>query len=160
MPDKIFLIDYNKLALLMLPTFLRKVKMFAWLQVLITPIKMLYADFMNRRNANLYNLAHNGQVCYLRKVLNDSFDPTLRRIYIGDGNRYTRNYIYTNGEQQPKYLGTMYLRQAEDYADTGLDFRVIVPDDFDINAVYHQMKATIDFYKLAGKRYKIEHENE
>jgi hypothetical protein len=149
-------VDVNKLVVLLIPTFLRKPILIGYLQALTLPVSRLHQQWYNMRSDNLYKLAHNGQVCYLRAALNDAFDADQRRIYITDGNKYTRKYIYTSAEQQPKYLGKIYLRQSEDYADTGVDFRVILPNGFDLNNNIYQLKALIDFYKLAGKRYKIE----
>lgn len=156
----VFNVDYDRLVILTIPTDLRRLKFSLWVKCLVIPVKMIYSVFMNNRASNLYNLTHNSQVCYLRKVLNDSFDPVLRRITIAEGSRFERKYIYTNAENQPKYLGKIFLRQFSDYADTGFDFRVLVPDGFDLSLVIHQMKAIIDYYKLASKRYKIQHENE
>ena len=147
-------LNINKLVELLLPTFLRKEKMLAWLRALHFPLVKVVDDFNFNRNQNLYNLAHNGQVCYLRKALNDRFDVSARRIKITDGNRYKRQYIYTQGERKPKYLGVMYLRQNTDYADTGVDFIVEVPKGLKYND--YEMKALIEFYKLASKRYKIQ----
>lgn len=146
-------IDIQKLTELLTPTFLRKPKMLAWLQALAFPMQKILDDFNFNRNQNLYNLAHNGQVCYLRAVLNDRFDVSQRRIKISDGNRYRRQYIYTDGERKPKYLGTMYLHDDADYSDTGVDFIVLVPAGLSYND--YEMRAVIDFYKLASKRYKI-----
>lgn len=160
MSKRIFQIDYDRLVLLCLPTFLRKNNIVSFLRSVIVAIKYLYVVFRNNQNANLYKLAHNGQVCYLRKVLNDTFDPGLRRIKIVEGLAFAQQYIYTSAEQQKKYLGTMYLRQSTDYADTGVDFRVVVPDGYDLSSVIHQMKSMVDYYKLTSKRYKIQHENE
>ncbi|MEJ8606286.1 hypothetical protein JSO56_05035 [Riemerella anatipestifer] len=147
-------LDINKLVTLLTPTFLRKERHLAWLRALHYPLRGLLDRFNFNRNENLYNLQHNGQVCYLRKVLNDRFDVSQRRIQIADGNRYKRQYIYTDGEQKPKYLGVMYLRDDADYADTGVDFIVLVPRGLTYNA--YEMQAVIDFYKLASKRYKID----
>ncbi|GAA4198680.1 hypothetical protein GCM10022289_07790 [Pedobacter jeongneungensis] len=130
----------------------------AWLQALVAPIITLHQQWYNKRLDNLYKLAHNGQVCHLRAALNDTFDPDQRRIKIANGNKYQRRYIYTSGEQKQKYLGINYLMQVGDYADTGIDFRVVVPQDFDLVNNIYQLKAMIDFYKLAGKRYNIEKE--
>ena len=156
MPSSIFNIDYRKLVALLTPPALRKTRLLALLEALILPVRTSYGRFGNNRTSNLYKLAHNGQVCYLRKALNDRFDPSLRRIYIAEGNKYEREYIYTSAEQKPRYLGTMYLRQAGDYADTGVDFRVVVPLDYDLENNVYQIRALVDFYKLAGKRYQIE----
>lgn len=158
-------INFNRLAGLLLPTSLRKSKLVAWLKVLVSPIDTLHYNFRQKRAKDLYNLAHNGQVCYLRKVLNDSFDPTLRRIQITDGNRFTPQYIYTEAEQKDKYLGAMYLRDDSVFADTGVDFLVLVPlevwntykTEISISTYrFYDIESIIDYYKLASKRYKIE----
>lgn len=150
--SKVYDIDIKKLSVLLLPTFLRKAKMVAWLHGLVTPLVSLHYAFQQKRNADLYNLNHNGQVCYLRGVLNDAFDVEQRRIKITDGNTYRRQYIYTRGEKKPKYLGKIYLHERGDYSDESVDFIVVAPRE-----IYreNEMKALIDFYRLASKRYKI-----
>lgn len=159
-------IDFEKLIGLLTPTILRRAKMLAFLRMLVVPLKRIHYDFLQKRNArngDLYRLGHNGQVCYLRKMLNDNFDNEQRRIRILDGNKFRRKYIYTQGENKTIYLGTMYLRNRSDYADTGTDFIVELPKDI---WQYHRMEhnsterfytieAFVDFYRLAGKRYKI-----
>lgn len=148
-----FNVDIPKLTQLLTPTFLRTPVQTAWLKALHFPLEKVVDDFNANRNQNLYNLAHNGQRCYLRKALNDRFDVADRRITIDDGNRYQRQYIYTDGEQKPKYLGTIFLYDDADYSDTGVDFIVNVPADLQYNE--YELTALIDFYKLASKRYKI-----
>lgn len=148
-------VDFKKLAILMLPTFLRKPIVVAYLQSLLVPIDSVYYNWSVFRNDNIYKMNHNGQICYLRKALNDKFDPQLRRIYIGNGNRYERQYLYTTPEDRSRFLGTMYLHQNLDYADTGLDFIVYVPQEI-IDESPFALKALIDFYKAGGKRYKID----
>jgi hypothetical protein len=148
-------VDYNRLAVLLLPTFLRKPILVAYLQSLLVPIDSLYYKWSLFRNDNLYKVQHTGQICYLRKVLNDKMDGSQRRIYIGNGNRHERQYLYTTGENRPRYLGTMFLWQNSDYADTGVDFIVYAPQEI-INTSPYELKALIDFYKAGGKRYKIE----
>lgn len=149
-----FNVDITKLTQLLTPTFLRKPVMLAWLKVLHSPLQDVVDWFNDNRKANLYNLAHNGQVCYLRKALNDRFDVQYRRIYITDGNLHQRRYIYTEGEQKPQWLGTIYLYDDSDYSDTGVDFIVMVPSELQYSD--YEMRALIDFYRLASKRYKIQ----
>jgi hypothetical protein len=150
-------INYNILSLSLLPTFLRKLKLVSYLKVLIEPIKQLYYNWFQFRSTNLYKLAHTGQVCYLRKVLNDEFDPQDRRIRIGNGQRYERLYIYTRSENKPTSLGTVYLHARSDYADTGVDFIVYAPTSI-LDTMNYKMKALIDYYKEGVKRYKIQAE--
>lgn len=149
-----FKIDYDRLIVMLLPTFLRRERMTAWLRSLLTPVSSLYNNWFGFRSRNIYQLAHNGQVVYLRAALNDSFDPVERRIQIIDGNRFKRKFIYTNPEQKPRFLGTMYLNRSLDFADTGVDFIVAVPAGLVFNPI--DMTALVNFYKIASKRYKID----
>lgn len=146
-------LDIKKLAVLHLPTFLRTPEMVAWVQCISAPLVNVHDDFVGNRNANIYNLAYNGQVCKLRAALNDISDRNQRRIYIDDGDKHQRAYIYTVGEKKPKYLGTIYLYNDADYDDTGVDFTVWIPTD--LSREIYKMEALINFYKLASKRYKI-----
>jgi len=147
-------IDYNILSVQLLPTFLRKNRIASYLSVLLEPINNLYYNWFLFRKENLYKLAHTGQVCYLRKVLNDKLDVSQRRIRIGNGNQFNRKYIYTRGELKPHYLGAMYLHPRSDYSDTGVDFIVYAPFEL-LDQNNYRMKALINYYKEGVKRYKI-----
>lgn len=92
-------VDYNKLVILLLPTFLRKPKLIAFLRALITPLSNLHYQFLQHQRDDHYKLDHNWQVCYLEKVLNDRFDVSVKRIRIIEGEKYERQYIYTEGEK-------------------------------------------------------------
>ena len=148
-----FNVQWKKLAVLLTPTFLRSELMKSWIELLMEGINDIRYQWLQFRKSNIYILAHNSQVCYLRGALNDRFDNEQRRIQIIDGNKYTRKYIYTDEEQKPRFLGIIYIHGDEDYSDTGVDFIVQVPNDIIFNI--NEMKGLIDFYKLASKRYKI-----
>lgn len=148
-----FNVNWKKLAILLTPTFLRSELMKAWLELMMEGINEVHYNWLTFRKSNIYILAHNSQVCYLRGALNDRFDNELRRIVLIDGNKYQRKYIYTDEEQKPKFLGTIFIYGDEDYQDTGVDFIVQVPTDIVFNI--NEMKGLIDFFKLASKRYKI-----
>ena len=137
----------------MLPPFLRQARMIAWVKSLCFPIADLYDVWKANRTENLYRLTHNSQVCYLRAALNRDFDAQQKRIRISEGNQNKYQYIYLQNVQ-PRFLGTMYLYQDSDYADTGVDFVVEVPQGLLYDE--YKMKKTINFYKLPSKRYKIE----
>jgi hypothetical protein len=148
-------VDYDKLGVLLLPTFLRKTKMVAFVLCLIEPIKTVHYKWLQKRDFDWYRLRHNGQRCKLRKALNDNLDPSLRRIYIDDGTAFPREYIYTQAENKPKFLGTFYIKSENEYQNTGVDFIVFVPQGI-INAAIYQLKYLLKYYKLAGKRYMIQ----
>ena len=147
-------IDYNKLAVLLLPTFLRKPKIIGFIIALVTPIKWLHNEWLIKRDFDWYRLQNTGQVCKLRKVLNDRLDPGLRRIYIKEGNAFPRQYIYTKAENKTVYLGIFHIQSQNEYINTGKDFIVYAPQSI-IDAEIYQLEYLIKYYKLAGKRYLI-----
>lgn len=148
-------IDFIRVFLNWLPTFLRKPLSVSLFISFAEPIAWLHDQWLVFRADNLYKLAHNGQVPFFEQALNDTLDPSDRRIRIVDGNKFGRLYIYTNGEQKPLYLGIAYLREATDFADTGVDFIVLVPVEI-VQSKLPLLRSLIEFYKIASKRYKIE----
>ena len=149
-------IDYNRLAILLLPTFLRKPILVGYVQAVFSSIDTVYYAWKQKRDFDWYRLTHTGQVCKLRKVLNDNLDPSLRRIYLGVGTSFPQEYIYTEAEIDAQWLDdTFYVYTEDEYENTGVDFTVFVPVAI-INTSIYQLKYLLQFYKLAGKRYKIE----
>jgi hypothetical protein len=133
-----------------------------WLQVLITPIGELYNNFLKYRKRVNYKLSHNSQVCYLQKVMNDSFDSELKRIYIENGIFLQALYIYTPQEELPVYIGREYIIYSdEDLVGGQDDFIVVVPvqlkpsSTIALEGFLSDMKALINEYKLASKTYSI-----
>lgn len=148
-----FNIDYNKLVVLLLPTFLRKEKYIAYLRSAIAPVIKFHYSFLKLKEDDHYKLDHNWQVCYLETVLNDRFDTSERRIKIVEGDQYLRQYIYTSGEKlAPKYLGTLYIRPSSDFADKGFDFII---DMNGVSSDVYDIRAQVNFYKLEGTRFNI-----
>jgi hypothetical protein len=162
--SKVYHVDIKKLSGLLLPTRNRKSVFLGLMNSIVSPLQTLHTLFISKRRQDHYKLAHNGQVCYLRKVLNDSFDPTLRRIQIVDGNRYNSMYIHTEAELKPKFLKTIHLRDESVYQNTGVDFLVLLPKQvYEIqktqiqNSVrFYDVESVVEYYKLASKRYKIQ----
>ncbi|MDV6170243.1 hypothetical protein R1T16_17535 [Flavobacterium sp. DG1-102-2] len=138
----------------------RSREMIAYIRALLNPLDTLYYAWYLFRTENIYKLEHTGQVCYLRKSLNDKFDPSQRRIYIGNGLLYDTLYIHTEAEAQRQDLhteaedGTLWLRTEAETADTGLDFIVYVPQEVYSNSLY-AVKGHIEFYLEGGARYSI-----
>jgi hypothetical protein len=151
-----FNIDYNKLIQWLIPGFKRKPVMYAWMLALCTPVMIMYGVFLRKREAALYNLAHDSRVFSLRALLNDRFDKDARRITIADGFSFDRVYIYREDEAKPLYLGTVSLHNPGDYGDTGVDFLVNVPSALSLTAQdMIEMDALVKYYKLASKRFLI-----
>ena len=147
-------VDFDKLILLLLPTFLRKPVLFGYVRALITPIASLHYKWSRMRDENLIKLSYNSQRCYLRAALNDKYDTDLRRITIGETLGVDQDYIYTQAENLDVFLGVMYLEQDFNYSNSTVDFLVNVPGQV-LNDKINEITATINFYKLAGKSYKL-----
>ena len=153
---RIFELNLRRLVILLLPTFLRKARLVAWLQILIAPLEQLQYSFSQKRNSDLVALTHNGQKCYLRKILNDTFDQGLRRIRIEDMTHFNAVYIYTEAENQPVYLEEKYLYTSGEMQVNGVNFSVHIPNELRAREV--EIKALIEVYKIASKRYIIIYE--
>ena len=155
-------INWNKLVELLLPTFLRKPVIIAFLNAFKTPIERMHNEFLQKKSEWEYRLDHNGQVFSLEKVLNDAFDdndppPIGRRIriftvifqddvYIGNRNNADQVYISAPPDEETTHIGAapQYMEEA--------DFIVHVPEDI-LAANEILIRNTIDIYKLAGKTY-------
>lgn len=148
-------INFNRLVVQLMPTFLRQPRMIAFISLFSAELTKLHNAWLIKKSQDETWLQHNSQVCKLRKILNDEFDDIERRIKITDGQFYDRQYVYTLGEKKPKYLGKIFIRQNTDYADTGIDFFVVVPVEINIEQNKYKLEAWVNRYRLASKRYKI-----
>ena len=150
----LFQIDIDRLATLLLPTFLRTRINFAFVRAMLQPVDTALDSFNSSRTNNLYNLNHNGQVCHLRGMMNDYFDVDLRRIRIEDTVRYGWLFVYPESADRPLWLETVSVASDAFTSDEGADFTVIVPADISRD-MKPRMISLINYYKLAGKRYAI-----
>lgn len=155
-------VSLTKIAIQVLPTSLRKPLVRAFVCATTTPLEGINASLCSFHQAEptgtQYRLRHNGQVCYLRKALNDNFDPDHRGIKIDDGNSYMRQYIYTRSEgvamtERRRFLGRIVVYPRSDYMGGGADFLVLVPRRVITNDI--TIAATVDYYRLAGMKYEI-----
>ncbi len=158
--DKLFNINFKRLALWWIPTFRRKPITLNYLWCLLFPLEVMYIEFLRKRKQNLIKMNYNYQKYSVQKRLNDAFDPIERRIKIVKAVQYEGVYLYTEAEDDPQHSKTewlyddsnpIYLRtEAELYSE--YDFIVEIPNT-GINQI--QLKAEIDFYILQSKQYQI-----
>lgn len=154
--------DFEAGAWYDIPVRLRQAVQYAWAKVCISPVVYLAGLFRTYRNNNLYDLSHNGQVCKLEAVLNDTFDPIDRRIFIADPDYVDPEYTYLRSELKPLYLwqrsevgvdpdaAVVYTyRRSEVYTGGGVQFIVHMP----VGLVYDSARLTalIDKYRLPSK---------
>ena len=131
-----------------------------FLNALLTPFNALYNTFKSYRDDNIYKLNHNGQVCYLEGALNDAFDIDLRRMTITDAGGLDVTLLATDADADQFIIldddatGAFILSNDSGYNDGEWDFIVTIPYLFSSSEKF-RLRALVDFYKLAGKRYDV-----
>ncbi|MCH5215169.1 MAG: hypothetical protein J1E97_08255 [Muribaculaceae bacterium] len=161
--ERLFTTNIRRLALLTLPTWLRRPLCGALLFAGITPLARLTGELRAYRKETTYRLTHNGQVCKLRAVLNDEFDPEERRIAIeesdGTGSLETgRIWMRSEGKWvmlPQRENGTAMIHREGFGGTSGYDFWVSVPSGMLDADEVARLKALTNMYKLASKRYAI-----
>lgn len=157
--DNIYRINFARLAVLLLPTMLRKPALVEFLRSIFSQLELI--PFLNFRGTTNYRLTHNGQVCYLRAVLNDTFDVELRRIEIGEGMETVMPIIYWREVERlvgvpPRGTDGLIVGWRGTTAGGSFDFTVRVPTEiFSDNETIIKMTAVIREYKLASKQFII-----
>jgi hypothetical protein len=163
-----FNIDLNWVIQALLPPFLRKDAMVAWLTSLVSQSQYLWAKFDLFRESMLDRVSFTSQVVYLEKLLNDKFNSYPDPIFISDVVNEDFVYLSNQAEEfEPIYIATasedieLYIGNYSEYAGQ-FDFMVNVPTllyselTANNNALFNEMKAQINYYRLAGKRYLIQ----
>lgn len=161
MNPNLYNIDYPELTKAATPAYIRKSRLQAFLQVLISGVVVLYQDMLRLRTQKLYELMITPQVCYLERLLNDRFDFTLRRIRVVDGIDKPPYYIYQQPELKPKYVRNraeatpaQYIYTAGESSSVQDDFVVLVPLALAFGE--EEMRSLVKAYKLAGTKFKIQ----
>lgn len=155
-------INFKRLALLMLPTFWRKPILGAITYAMVSPLSYLHTRFILFRRESNYRLTHNGQVCYLRAVLNDQFDPIERRITVTeDADTMGVLMLRTREEEKAILLparetgrAIIINRRGFDGIN-GFDFWINIPLVLLETVDVTRLKAIVGTYKLASKRFSI-----
>lgn len=157
--------DIDDTIIMLMPSFLRKPRHFAWLKAILNPIKNLYAGFLVYRDEQIYEAYLTGQTIQLERLLNDLFDNSLRRIYIvhsldldiilfldEEAQPLEDVVLYLDSEAEPLEDLTLY-RDLEDAGALPQDFRVIAPAT--LTSQQTEFEKRIDKYKLVQKTYDI-----
>jgi len=165
--SNIFNIDFSRLIQWNVATSLRTTVRMKWLTVLIKPVESIYLHFLDWRYEQLYVMSHNSQVVYLRKVLNDKFDPSDRRIQIVNVEVYEPVWYYDSAENKPVYHydtvdeSPVYYYDPEDFSENNFDFLVLIPNALkpatpaETEEFERKVRVIVDYYKLYSKNYNI-----
>jgi len=155
-----FEIDWTRFVAWIWPPIIRQVFWVSFCRALIAPVVTVYNRFMLYRDDVMYKLAHTSQVWSIEKVLNDAFDPVSRRIYITDPGYFEVTLINRDTDEPPHTIlqdaagPILYISGDSAYAGGSYDFIVVLPYQFSASDIY-RLRALVDYYKLAGKRYDI-----
>ncbi|WP_289772693.1 MULTISPECIES: hypothetical protein [Muribaculaceae] len=104
-------------------------------------------------------------MCKLCGALNDEFDPGLRRIEIEDsdsvGNREAAAVWLRDMDRwvmvPRRGAGAVSIHREGFNGTSGYDFWVTVPEELWTAETETRLRAILNMYKLAGKRYAINH---
>lgn len=161
MMNNIFNINFKKLAIEWLPTFLRKPILIAFVLVLLVPLEALYIEFLKARKQNLIRIKTSCQKFSMQKRLNDYFDPVERRIEIVKAVLFDGTYLYTEAEddQWRTKAQWLYIDSLPIYlyteAELNSEFDFIVKVPAGLNEL--QLRAEIEYYMLQSKNYRIQY---
>ncbi len=154
------LINFNSTTRKLIPISKQKNKISAFLYLILHPLKAVNILFDQYKTDTNYKLIFNGQIVYLEHYLNDIYDSTQRRIYIQDTANAVYNYIYNQAELLPTLMVynanenvPVYLINNNEAVEQ-IDFIIKVPSSITYNQKV--MRSQVDYYKSAGKKYKIE----
>ena len=163
--DRTYNVNIKRLALLTLPMWQRRPLSGALIYAGVSPLGRLLQELRAYRSATSYRLRHNGQVCKLCGALNDEFDPGLRRIEIEDsdsvGNREAAAVWLRDMDRwvmvPRRGAGAVSIHREGFNGTSGYDFWVTVPEELWTAETETRLRAILNMYKLAGKRYAINH---
>lgn len=155
-------LNIKQLSLLLLPTFWRRPLFEAVIYGIATPLHQLLSRFQMWKQEKDYRLLHNGQVCRLRALLNDRFDPVERRITVTEQIDERGRIRFALREKQAAVPfparetdQKMSLNRRGYGGVNGYDFWVNIPISIRAEAREEQVRALVNGNKLASKRFSI-----
>ena len=160
-------IDYNKLAVFLLPTFLRQPLLMSLIRVLMTSIQRLHDEHHIVRDERMYQLQHTSQICHIKDALN-------REFYVGN---YAATPDYTKGfeiedintigdwvmtyDEVPTFADVHTIVKDDDYlliydeaiiTQATQSFIVYVPTSVEFTSSLPKIRAIVEQYRLASRR--------
>jgi hypothetical protein len=161
--EQVFNINYRRLVPLLLPTFLRRPLLVAFLHAGVAPVMSLHRLFMLNRTNNLYRLRMNAQVCYLRRMLNDAFPSANGAILIRDADRNGRWLFACDQDISDRTSlniedsGTTFYNRGA-IIEQASGFEVVAPVAIKSPNNDTKMRVLLNQYKLLSKKYMIIYE--
>lgn len=160
------IIDYKKLAVLLLPTFLRQPVIMSLLRVMMIPLQAMHDRHQRNRDIRLYEIAHTSQSCNIKAALNDEFEiPDYGAGFeIEDVNAIGEWVVVY--DEAPEFDTEDYAVIADDNSPVVYDeslivtptvaFNVIVPASVEWNDYnLARIKSVVNKYRLASRTFNI-----
>ena len=158
-------IDYRKLAVLLLPTFLRQPVLMAWLRAMAYPLQQLHDRHQAARTQRLYELRHTSQVCYIKDALNNEFGITdyANGFEIEDINApgewvwiYDENVDRFDDEQHMLFDDPTFIHNLSAILPPTSAFFVLVPQSITIDETNEaRIRSIVNKYRLASRTFEI-----
>lgn len=153
------LINWKRFVVNLLPVKLRTGSVYGLISAMVSGVVHIYNTLLSYNNNVTYKLAHTSQVWSIEDVLNDSFDPSQRRIYLQDAGGEVVTLIHRRTDEEPVIIQprtdpALLIHNRSAYDGGNFDFIVITPYRYTEADIY-AMRALVNYYKLAGKRFDI-----
>lgn len=156
-----FELDVRKLVVDAMAHFLRGPIFQAFVKVSAKELDTIHQDTLTIRDTALFDLSFTAQKNYLQELMNITFDPIGRGIFIENTIIFPDNFTFFDSEARPDTfvffdseskppLTTRF--QSEAQGDS--DFIIFVP----VALVFDEdeMRSLVNKYRAAGKTFEIE----
>ena len=160
-------IDYKKLAVLLLPTFLRQPLLMSFARVLMTPSQRLHDEHHMARDERMYQLQHTSQICHIKDALNREFSvgnyaafPDYTAGFEIEDINAIGDWVMTYDEV-PAFADVHTMVKDNDYllvydeaiiTQATQSFIVYVPKELNFNDSLPRVRAIVEQYRLASRR--------
>jgi hypothetical protein len=157
-------LNYARIGVLLLPTFLRKPVAAAFIKAMLEPLDDINSTFTEYRESldtNTYS-----QVCYLQGLVNDNFDPLERRIRIRQAAPDEDSFLFRKRNidkpvrlckrSSAGFIPRLMSRKGF-IGSENPDFEIVLPVGFALSENEETyMRALVNQNKLASKTYIIQ----
>lgn len=160
-------IDYNKLAVLLLPTFLRQPILMSLARILMVPLQRLHDEHHAARDERMYQLRHTSQICHIKDALNREFAVGNHALTPDYAAGFEIEDINAMGDwvmaydEVPAFADTHTMVKDNDYllvydeaviTQATQSFIVYVPKSVEFTSSLPKVRAIVEQYRLASRK--------